>query len=104
MKERLTAFTSSFILPPSSLALSHDDVDQATGDDDRLDNLLTLSPCAHTLVGECGGARLVFRRVGAHRHATAQLAVDLHGDLQLLFASQSLVVPRPARAARQDAA
>jgi len=104
MKESLTALTSSLILPPSSSVLSYDDIDETTGDDDRLDDLLALSPRANSLVGQRRRARLIFARVGADGDATAQLAVDLHGDLQFVLARELLVKLRPARIIGQKAA
>src|ERR1051325_9288861 len=87
-----------FILPPSAfILLLYYDVDEALWHDDDFDNLAARCKAAYLFIGERGGAQLFFGRLGRGVNAPAQLAVDLHGNLQLFFACQLFVRPGPTR-------
>src|SRR5512132_2402060 len=60
---------------------AHDDVDEAAGDDDHLDDVLAVDVRAHVRCGQRQALELRARRAGRGLHAVADPAVDLADKL-----------------------
>src|SRR6266478_1538055 len=81
-----TGCTANFAILCGSL--SNNDVDQLAGHDDFLDNFLPSNSRLDFFIRESLFDDGVFRCVRRHNNPAAQLAVDLHGNFNLLFLCQ----------------
>src|SRR5690606_21673341 len=74
---------------------SNDDVDELPLDDDHLANRLALGPFLDVRIGKRRRAHRLLVGVRRDAYATAQLAVDLHDDLDLVPHQRGRIGLRP---------
>src|SRR5579863_4547827 len=67
---------------------SHHEVDEFPLDDDHLAQGFALDEALHLLLSERGRGDCRVIRLRCHRDVAAQLAVDLHDELELLFSQR----------------
>ncbi len=91
-----TGCTANFAILCGSL--SNNDVDQLAGHDDFLDNFLPSNSRLDFFIRESLFDDGVFRCIRRRNNPAAQLAVDLHGNFNLLFLCQLRHVFRPTGA------
>src|SRR5271155_230123 len=75
--------------------LSHHEVDELAGNVDCFHDLLACYRRLHFLIGERTLDDEVLSSVSRHNNAAAQLAVDLHWNLQFFFLGESSIVLWP---------
>src|SRR5438552_8711162 len=76
-------------------SLFHHDVHQFARDVDLLHDLLACNGGGHFFIPERAGENEFFGRIGGHDNAAAQLAIDLHRNLDLFFLGEHGVVLWP---------
>ena len=80
---------------PKRPSASCDEVDETSGNDDRLHDLLPLQELGNPLVLLGRTQQVVLSGIGRDAYPRAQLAENLHWDLDRLVSRQSCVQLRP---------